>query len=148
MNAARRLRRTWGMLALMEVIGLVSGLGQSVGAFTAAAESAGGSLVLPFEVNQGQSDESVKFLVRGQEYTLFLTSTEAVFAFRRQPGIESQRPVLRMQLVGANPQPRVNGLAELPGKHHYCLGMIRDSGALMCPPTPQLFIMTCTLEWT
>ena len=32
-----------------------------------------------FEVNQGQTDLGVKFLSRGGGYTLFLTSTEAVF---------------------------------------------------------------------
>src|SRR2546425_12360865 len=61
-------------------------------------------------------------VARGQGYTLFLTATEAVFAFGRRPGMGPQRLVLRMRLVGANPQPRVNGLAELPGKRHYLLG--------------------------
>ena len=64
----------------------------------------------------------MKFLARSREYTLFLTATEAVFAFERRPGMEPQRLVLRMRLMGANPQPRVNGLAALPGKRHYLLG--------------------------
>ena len=37
-------------------------------------------LPLSFEANQGQTDGSVKFLARGDGYTLFLTSTEAVLA--------------------------------------------------------------------
>ena len=36
-----------------------------------------GKLPLSFEANQGQSDKQVKFLSRGQGYTLFLTGDEA-----------------------------------------------------------------------
>ena len=41
-----------------------------------------GKLPLSFEVNRGQSDERVKFLARGQGYSLFLTPTEAVLSLR------------------------------------------------------------------
>ena len=37
-----------------------------------------GKLPLSFEANQGQSDSPAKFLSRGDGYSLFLTSTEAV----------------------------------------------------------------------
>jgi hypothetical protein len=40
-------------------------------------------LALRFEANQGQADAPVKFLCRGRDYTLFLTSNEAVLAFKR-----------------------------------------------------------------
>lgn len=39
-----------------------------------------GKLPMAFEVNQGQTDEQVKFISRGAGYTLFLTSSEAVLA--------------------------------------------------------------------
>jgi hypothetical protein len=39
-----------------------------------------GKLPLSFEANNGQADESVKFLSRGPGYTLFLTGDEAVLA--------------------------------------------------------------------
>ena len=39
-----------------------------------------GKLPLSFEENQGQTNSSVKFLSRGNGYTLFLNSTEAVLA--------------------------------------------------------------------
>ena len=39
-----------------------------------------GNLPLAFEANQGQTDPQVKYLARGNGYTLFLTSSEAVFA--------------------------------------------------------------------
>src|SRR5215216_5823915 len=42
-----------------------------------------GKLPLSFEVNYGQTDPSVKFLSRVTGYTLFLTSTEAVFSLEK-----------------------------------------------------------------
>ena len=107
-----------------------------------------GKLSLSFEANQGRDDERVQFLSRGSGYTMFLMSTEAVLAFRQksaagdqwseradsqlaQLSILNSRPltaapqsltVLHMHLVGANPQPHVAGLEELPGKSHYFRG--------------------------
>ena len=100
-----------------------------------------GKLPLSFEANQGQTDEQVKFLSRGGGYTLFLTSTEAVLVLRkaeapppqhatdampmtREPETaESSTPtVLRMKLLGANRDPQVAGLDELPGKSNYFIG--------------------------
>lgn len=42
-----------------------------------------GKLPLSFEANQGQTDGRVKFLARGQGYTLFLTSQEAVLSLQK-----------------------------------------------------------------
>jgi ELWxxDGT repeat protein len=101
-----------------------------------------GKLPLRFEANQGRTNAQVKFLARGGGYTLFLTSTEAVFALRQpqegrdaeamkyrdrkrhKPKHETQKPatVLRMKLVGANPQPLVSGLEKLAGKSNYFIG--------------------------
>jgi uncharacterized repeat protein (TIGR01451 family) len=87
-------------------------------------------LPLYFEANQGQTDPQVMFLSRGWGYNLFLTTTEAVFVLSkattptREPE-NSQTPtgtMLRMQLLGANPQPRITGLGRLPGKVHYFIG--------------------------
>ena len=39
-----------------------------------------GTLPLSFELNQGQTNEHVKFLARSEGYVLFLTATEAVMA--------------------------------------------------------------------
>ena len=38
------------------------------------------SLPLNFELNQGQTNQTVKFLARSEGYVLFLTATEAVMA--------------------------------------------------------------------
>jgi hypothetical protein len=110
-----------------------------------------GRLPLSFEVNQGQTDVEVKFLSRGKGYTLFLTPNEAVLSLKRgqetrsrmldvksvaslakshkllpessQLATDIQNPaVLRIKLIGANPQPEIIGLEELPGKVNYFIG--------------------------
>ncbi|MBI3245699.1 MAG: hypothetical protein HYZ50_04225 [Deltaproteobacteria bacterium] len=91
-------------------------------------------LPLHFEPNQGQTDERVHFLSRGRGYTLFLTSTEAVLTLQnpeaRIQKSESQHPtpntqppaVLRLQFVGANPNPQIAGHEALPGQVNYFIG--------------------------
>src|SRR5882672_204036 len=46
------------------------------------AREAYGKLPLSFEPNRGQADPQVKYLSRGQGYTLLLNATEAVLALR------------------------------------------------------------------
>ena len=99
---------------------------------------------MSFERNQGQTNREVKFLSRGDGYTMFLTPREAVLALRQDsqttrqsrenaettdsstlinPKSKIQNPkssVLRMRLEGkANPAPRISGLDELSGKSNY-----------------------------
>jgi hypothetical protein len=52
-------------------------------AVRALIEESYGKLPLSFEANNGQVDEAVRYLSRGNGYTLFLTSTEAVLSLRR-----------------------------------------------------------------
>jgi uncharacterized repeat protein (TIGR01451 family) len=66
---------------------------RSVGASIANAKMARpravenyGQLPLSFEANQGQTDGRVRFLARGEGYTLFLTSQEAVLALQKSEG--------------------------------------------------------------
>jgi len=95
-----------------------------------------GRLPLSFEANHGQTDEKVKFLSRGSGYNLFLTSTEAVLSLRK-PQAENKaaqgsaphkadkpKPatVVSMKLVGANPDSKITGANQLPGKVNYFLG--------------------------
>jgi len=96
-----------------------------------------GKLPLSFEANQGQVNQPVKFLSRGSGYNLFLTPAEAVLTLSR-PAAEGEdtaalhqavlrpspqaRAAVRMRLMGANRQPRISGLGELPGKTNYFLG--------------------------
>ncbi|MGH7813624.1 MAG: hypothetical protein ACREQI_06435, partial [Candidatus Binataceae bacterium] len=51
-------------------------------AATARVTSLLGRLPLTFEANRGQTDARVKFLARGEGYTLFLTRTGATLALR------------------------------------------------------------------
>src|SRR6266480_1701991 len=97
-----------------------------------------GKMPLHFEANQGQTDERVKFLARGRGHTLLLTPSEAVLVFTKRketakgrlqgawlrPGEGGQvtQTVLRMNLVGASPGPRLVGMEELPGKANYFIG--------------------------
>lgn len=87
------------------------------------------NLPLSFEVNQGQTDRRVKFLSRGSGYNLFLTSTEAVLALRQSSGAresgsaaDQRAGLLRIRLADANPNARIEGLDELPGKSNYFIG--------------------------
>src|SRR5713101_4470945 len=75
---------------------------------------------LIFELNAGQTSPAVKFLSRGAGYTLFLTPAEMVLGFAATSRHDAA--TLRMKLAGANPQPRIIGLEELPGKVNYFLG--------------------------
>lgn len=98
-----------------------------------------GKLPLSFEANQGQTDQQVKFLSRGNGYSLFLAPTEMVMKLSR-PLVHSKKDrdkaglrtesrsganvsaVLRMRLEGADPQARVTGLDELSCKSNYFIG--------------------------
>jgi hypothetical protein len=72
---------------------------------------------LYFEANRGQTAPEVRFLARAAGYDVFLTTTAAVI----------MRPAstpLRMIFIGANPEPRVSGLDQLPGKTNYLRGAL------------------------
>ncbi|HUI42810.1 MAG TPA: SBBP repeat-containing protein [Terriglobia bacterium] len=94
-------------------------------------------LPLAFEPNRGQAGSQVKFLARGQGYTLYLTAGGAVLALddaeanpeRRSaaagnPPQSSPTPGawLRLRLLGANPQAKLSGAQELAGKSNYLIG--------------------------
>lgn len=85
-----------------------------------------GNLPLMFEANQGQTDSQVKFLARGSKYGLFLTANEAVLALQSSAAVRqssaTQTSVLRMSLVGGNPNADVAGSQVLPGKSNYLIG--------------------------
>lgn len=62
-----------------------------------------GKLPLSFEENRGQTDPSVKFLARGDGYSLFLTPTEAVLALQRKSEARSQKSEVRIRKPTLNP---------------------------------------------
>lgn len=123
---------------------------------TASQQAASSSVVrklpLSFEPNRGQADSRVKYLSRGNRYTVFLTGDAAVLAFKgpeaRSRKLEATSrkseardaitaspqsianrksqiandSVLEMRLPGANPNAPVSGINQLPGNSNYLIG--------------------------
>ena len=88
--------------------------------------AARGNSPMAFEVNQGQTDPEAKYLARAQGYTLFLTSTGAVWSLRPQlSASETGKAIamLRMQISGADSDPRIAAAETLPGISNYYIGM-------------------------
>lgn len=101
-----------------------------------------GKLPLSFEPNQGQADPQVKFLSRGDGYNLSLSSSEAVLSLqgtmtcsqpsrasaierlinKSRPCVASYDSVLRISLLGGDPNALGTGEDELPGKSSYFMG--------------------------
>lgn len=101
-------------------------------------------LPLQFEENQGQSAREVRYLSRGSGYTLFLTPQEAVVALNNHVHLDlsprhrfatllalrkarltrqaSPMTAIRLRFEGANPQPDIKGMEEMPGKVNYFFG--------------------------
>jgi len=106
------------------------------------------SLPVAFEPNLGQTDSQVKYLARGNGYTLFLTSSEAVLSLapERAPALRQkasnrlarfvQSPmmsrasrtsassvaVIGMQVEGGNPHAKIAGSENLAGVSNYFVG--------------------------
>src|SRR5438128_1745298 len=102
------------------------------------------SLPVAFEPNLGQTDPQVKYLARGNGYTLFLTSSEAVLSLASKPAPASKQKathrfapfaksamsrsnatsaaVIRMQVAGGNPHAQIAGTENLPGISNYFVG--------------------------
>jgi hypothetical protein len=129
------------ILATSAALAAVSGSGQTAvkASATDGAKSTEdyGKLPLAFEANHGQADPSVKFLSRGNGYSLFLTDSEAVLALGRADckvstdangslpvGCAATQNSVRMRLEGARDSyvAKATGEAELPGKVNYFIG--------------------------
>jgi hypothetical protein len=104
------------------------------------------ALPLAFEQNKGQTDAQVKYMARGNGYTLFLTANDAVFSLRTPPAEsktstirrgsqlraknllrqnktqKDSTAVVRMKLVGGNALAKVSASGQLPGKSNYFIG--------------------------
>jgi hypothetical protein len=106
------------------------------------------NLPVAFEPNLGQTDPQVKYLARGNGYTLFLTPSEAVLTlapektqatkqkssnrfarFAKSPMMSRNSPaagtvgaVIRMQVAGGDPHTQIAGTEDLPGISNYFVG--------------------------
>ena len=83
------------------------------------------ALPLSFEANQGQVNPQVKYLARGEGYTLFLTSDAMVLGLRSaKAGNGTQW--LRMALRGAASEPAIVGDDQLTARSNYFVGNDRS----------------------
>jgi hypothetical protein len=125
---------------------LASGTGIVAPAARSRVQASYAALPLAFEQNQGQTDSQVKYVARGDGYTLFLTTRDAVFSLHSHShprvgstagrismseaktfsGERSVRDdpnaVVRMQLSGENSHATVEASGELPGTANYFIG--------------------------
>jgi hypothetical protein len=79
------------------------------------------ALPLSFEANQGQVDAQVKYLARGQGYTLFLTSDATVLGLR-SAGVGKSTQWVRLVLQGAVTTPAIAAEEQLVGRSNYFVG--------------------------
>jgi hypothetical protein len=115
-----------------------SDLGRTFKESRARVNEAFGNLPLGFEANRGHAYDKVKFISRGNGYSLLLSCTDATLMLKAMPRshwgfgdktIDGQSQVgdvqvaaVRMSLVGAKTPGRLLGLGELPGKSNYFIG--------------------------
>jgi hypothetical protein len=90
-----------------------------------------GCLPMSFEANQGQTEGPVRFLSRGNGYSVRLTDGAAVLALHRPAdGTVGTRSLtrrykteeIRMELLGGKRDAQAVGLEQLPGYANYFLG--------------------------
>ncbi len=116
------------------------------------------TLPLAFEQNQGQTDNQVKYMARGDGYTLFLTANDAVFSLHSPLNSRDRSPigrgalpkakmfsgkrntqngssaVVRMQLSGGNSLAKVEASGKLSGSANYFIG---DDPGKWCKNVPR-----------
>jgi sugar lactone lactonase YvrE len=131
-----------GLLVAASFAAVVAGAASPAAAPSAAkrVQPAGdyGKLPLSFEANRGQADKRVKFLSRGNGYSLFLTDSAAVLALSKGDAAAGQgtaagktprlsaksvkTDVIRMELAGAGGSMQISATEQLPGMANYFIG--------------------------
>jgi hypothetical protein len=86
-----------------------------------SAASDYGNLPFHFEANFGQTDRRVDYIGRSSAYTVYLNSDEVVFSLPPSQATDAYS-VLRMQVVGANPNALPTEGQHFDGKVNYFLG--------------------------
>jgi uncharacterized protein (TIGR03437 family) len=85
---------------------------------SAASSMAQSAVPTYFESNEGQAGADVRFLSRGDGYTLLLKSAEAVLVSQTP----DQEFVVSMRLLGGDGQARLSGVAPLSSASNYFIG--------------------------
>lgn len=96
------------------------------------------TLPVYFEPNRGQTDPRVRFLSRGPGYTVFLTRDGTVLSLRKisatpapskpktapakSPDVTVTTSAVWLNLAGARPDAKVEGIDPLPGRVNYFIG--------------------------
>jgi len=105
-------------------------------------------LPISFQLNRGQSNPEVKFLTQTSGYSLLLTPSAAVMVLKSPTNIPAEinlqtqdfasvknlqaaagkqiPAAVRLEVRGANENPQILGLEELPGKVNYFIGNAPD----------------------
>jgi hypothetical protein len=120
------------VLAALGAVPVPSGATRPARAPAAGAGGAAAALTPRFEPNVGQAGERVRFLSRGQGYTMLMTADGAVLKLGRPAGraagragaaaATSREAVVGLTFEGANPDPVVSGSGRLAGVSNYLLG--------------------------
>lgn len=86
-----------------------------------------GHLPLAFEANEGQLRSEDSFSARGIGYRLLLASRQISLALSTQRSKQERHndETIAMTIEGINPECRIHGLDELPGKANYFIGSDR-----------------------
>lgn len=83
-------------------------------------------LPLVFEVNQGQVDARARFVAHARDMDLYFAKGGALLSLAARDDVarvgERDAVALRLGFAGANPDARIEGFDELPGRAHYLLG--------------------------
>ena len=135
---------------------VAAGPGQATSPYTASSSGrqeevvmAYRNLPLSFEANRGQTDNQVKFIARGEGYTLFLTPRGAVFSLRwfvkrasedsdlcggsgakvvrthsrgKHDNCSYESDAMRIEFVNASTASEIAGVDELSGRSNYFVG--------------------------
>jgi uncharacterized protein (TIGR03437 family) len=98
----------------------LSGLSQTPQSPESICEALG-KLPLSFEANRGQTDKAADFIARGQDYTFFVNSTEAVLALKDGVKSSKKSSAIRMRLLNASVS-SAEPTNLLDGKSNYFIG--------------------------
>lgn len=141
----RWVRQAMLLFTCRAIAGLVAGCGLAqaatggeASARSATASDTGhqltldsfGQLPLSFEVNNGQSGPSVRYLARGPGYSVFLTPGEVILGVQQpvaasrtaRSGSEHRRRVIRTRFEGAQRVPAIAGEARQQHESNYFTG--------------------------